>query len=133
MCGKKATKITLLFVGFSTLELDQNAEIRYNISMMRKKRSDRNHVIYQITNTVNGQIYIGITAGSRLKDVTVRVQKHVRRALTEDKNWKLCVAIRKFGPENFEYEIVEKVRGKAEVHARERELIAVMKPKLNTQ
>lgn len=130
---QKSHKNNPTFCRVSTLELDQNTQISYNRSMMRKKRSDRNHVIYQITNTVNGQFYIGITAGSRLKDVTVRVQKHVRRALTENKNWKLCVAIRKFGPENFEYEIVEKVRGKLEVHARERELIAMLNPKLNTQ
>ena len=104
--------------------------------MNRKKRSDRNHVIYQLTNTVNGSTYIGITAAigqARLRAVKVRWQKHVRRALTEGLDWKLCKEIRKFGPESFTYRVVEVVRGKAEVHARERELIALLSPKLNTQ
>lgn len=101
--------------------------------MIRKRRIDRKHIVYQITNTVNGRFYIGITAGFRLKDLTVRVQKHVRRALTEGKEWNLCKEIRRFGPESFEYEILEIVRGKPDAHARERELIAEFLPELNTQ
>lgn len=104
--------------------------------MNRKKRTDRNHVIYQITNLANGKTYIGITAAigqAKLRAVKVRWQKHVRRALTEGLQWKLCKEIRKFGPESFTYQVLEVVRGKAEVHARERELIADLQPALNTQ
>lgn len=102
--------------------------------MKRKTRSDRNHAIYQITNEVTGDFYIGVTvaSGSVAKCLKVRVQKHVRRALTENKDWALCVAIREYGPENFTYFLIEKVRGKAEAHARERELTRELEPTLNT-
>jgi hypothetical protein len=53
--------------------------------------------------------------------------------LTEGLDWKLCKEIRKFGPDSFTYQVVEVVRGKSEVHARERELIAELRPALNTQ
>lgn len=69
---------------------------------------------------------------SPTKSLIRRWQKHVRRALTEDKSWKLCVAIRKHGPEAFDVEIVQIVRGKAEAHKVERDLIRARNPKLNT-
>lgn len=102
--------------------------------MKRKTRSDRNHVIYQITNEVTGDFYVGVTvaSGSVAKCLKVRVQKHVRRALTENKDWALCVAIREHGPENFTYHVLEKVRGKREAHGRERELTRELQPALNT-
>ena len=102
--------------------------------MKRKARSDRNHAIYAITNLVTGEYYIGVTvcSGSIRKALKVRFQKHVRRALTENKDWALCVSIREFGAEVFAYELIEKVRGKAEAHARERELTRVYSPALNT-
>ena len=102
--------------------------------MKRKARSDRNHAIYAITNNVTGDFYIGVTvcSGSMNKALKVRFQKHVRRALTENKDWALCVNIREFGAEAFTYELVEKVRGKADAHARERELTKEFNPSLNT-
>ena len=102
--------------------------------MKRKARSDRNHAIYAITNLVTGEYYIGVTvcSGSMSKALKVRFQKHVRRALTENKDWALCVSIREFGAEVFAYELIEKVRGKAEAHARERELTREYSPALNT-
>jgi group I intron endonuclease len=99
----------------------------------RKRRSDRRHIVYQITNTANSNTYIGVTAGFRLKDLRVRINKHVQRALTENKDWTLCQEIRKYGPEFFEYEILEIIKGKTEAHKRERELIGVLCPKLNSQ
>lgn len=105
----------------------------YNNSMLRKKRSDRRHIVYCIQNAINGDFYIGITQGFRQKDLKVRVQKHVRRALTEDKAWALCEAIRKFGADCFVSQIVEVVRGKATAHAIERDLIAEYAPALNTK
>lgn len=110
----------------------------YNYYMMnekvsRKRRSDRRHIVYQLTNTANSNAYIGITAGYRLKDLRVRVNKHVQRALAEDKDWTLCKEIRRFGPESFVYEILEVVRGKVVAHQRERQLIGELCPKLNSQ
>ena len=101
--------------------------------MVRKKRSDRRHIIYSMTNTVTGDFYIGITQGFRQKDLKVRVQKHVRRALTEDKNWSLCKAIRHFGADQFFSQIIEVVRGKPQAHAIERSMIKEYLPTLNTQ
>jgi hypothetical protein len=102
--------------------------------MKRKTRSDRNHAIYVITNIVTAEQYIGVTvcSGNLRKALKVRVQKHVRRALTENKEWALCRSIREHGVEAFTYGLVETVRGKAEAHARERELTRVHAPVLNT-
>ena len=103
------------------------------IKNKRKPRSDRNHIIYSIS--VNGYEYIGVTfveKGRVNYSLTRRWQKHVRRALTENKDWKLCTAIRKYGPDNFYVGVIEIVRGKSAAHIRERELIRERKPKLNT-
>lgn len=101
--------------------------------MNRKRRTDRNHVIYVLTCAATGEQYVGLTVGKTKKELRVRVQKHIRRALTEGLDWSLCKAIRAFGPESFTYGIIEIVRGKTEAHRRERELIAAHRPSLNTQ
>lgn len=100
----------------------------------RKPRTDRNHAIYQIECLVTGETYIGVTvcSGNLRKALRVRMQKHARRALTENRDWALCKAIRTYGTENFVYGLIETVRGKAEAHARERELTAMCNPALNT-
>ena len=100
----------------------------------RKRRSDTKHAVYCITNTATGEQYVGITVcgGAVCRALKVRVQKHIRRALTEDKNWALCNSIRRFGAENFEYGLLEVVRGRLAAHARERELIREFQPALNT-
>lgn len=102
--------------------------------LKRKTRSDRNHAIYVITNTVTQEQYIGVTvcSGNVRKALKVRVQKHIRRAVTENKAWALCRSIREHGVESFTYGLVETVRGKAEAHARERELTREYLPALNT-
>jgi len=102
--------------------------------MKRKTRSDRKHAIYVITNVVTKDQYIGVTvcSGNLRKALKVRMQKHIRRALTENKDWALCRNIRDYGVEAFEYGVVETVRGKAAAHARERELTRVHAPVLNT-
>ena len=100
----------------------------------RKRRQDTKHAVYCITNTVTKQQYIGITVcGSQVrKALKIRIQKHVRRALTENKDWALCKSIRKHGAEVHTYGLMEIVRGRKPAHARERELIARLKPALNT-
>jgi len=102
--------------------------------LKRKTRSDRNHAIYVITNTVTQEQYIGVTvcSGNVRKALKVRIQKHIRRAVTENKAWALCRSIREHGVESFTYGLVETVRGKAEAHARERELTREYLPALNT-
>ena len=100
----------------------------------RKRRQDTKHVVYVITNVVTKQQYVGITVcGQQVrKALKVRVQKHVRRALTENKTWALCESIRNYGSDAHTYGIVEFVRGRKPAHARERELIRAVGPELNT-
>jgi len=100
---------------------------------MRKKRSDRNHVIYAVT--AEGQKYIGLTVAigqAYLRSVKVRVQKHISRALKEDKDWSFCQFIRENPEVVLRYEVLEVVRGRKAAHSRERELIAEWSPSLNT-
>ena len=101
----------------------------------RKRRSDSTHAVYCLENTVTGEQYIGITvaSGNVNRALKIRVQKHIRRAVTEDKTWALCEAIRSYGAESFTYWLVEKVRGRLAAHARERELIREIGPALNTR
>ena len=98
---------------------------------MRKKRSDRNYVLYQLT--VDDQTYVGLTVAvghAFLRSVKVRVQKHISRAFKENKDWSLCEAIR--SADSIQYSVLEVIRGRKNAYQRERELIADMKPELNT-
>lgn len=101
----------------------------------RKRRQDTNHAVYCITNTATGEEYIGITVcGAKVKQaLKVRIQKHIRRALTEDKDWGVCNSIRTYGTESHVYSLLEIVRGRKPAHARERELIRIHAPALNTK
>ena len=97
---------------------------------MRKKRSDRNYILYQLT--VDEQTYIGLTVAvgrAFLKSVKVRVQKHISRAMVEDKDWTLCAALRH--ADHIQYSVIEVVRGRKNAYQRERELIAEYSPELN--
>lgn len=102
----------------------------------RKRRSDRNHVIYAIENTVTQETYIGVTVvvfgGNVDRSISRRVQKHVQRAFAENKKWSLSESFRTHGPENHVYYSLEVVRGKKPAHARETTLINEVQPKLNT-
>jgi len=103
--------------------------------MPRKRRNDRNHVIYQIT-APNGDRYVGITfaRGRAWKRSTkIRWEAHVRNALDYDRQNLLSVSIREYGPKTFVREVLEIVRGKKNAHARERELIKLMQPELNME
>lgn len=107
---------------------------QYNSGMMKRKpRSDRKHALYMITNVETGAFYIGLTVlkGGVKKTLKVRWQKHVRRALTEARDWTMCKEIRKFGPEAFVVQLADVVRGRLAAHALERQLIAELKPELN--
>ena len=101
----------------------------------RKKRSDRNHVLYRVECTDTGDSYIGVTVAQGqafLRSVKVRWQKHVSRAKCENKNWAFCEFIRSNTDADFRYEVLEIVRGRKPAHQRERELIAEFEPTLNT-
>lgn len=103
--------------------------------MNRKKRSDRNHVLYRVTCEDTGDFYVGLTVAKNhayVRSVKVRWQKHVSRAKRENKAWTFCAALRNLAECNWTYEVIEIVRGRKNAHQRERELIAKLKPTLNT-
>ena len=100
----------------------------------RKKRVDRNHIVYELV--VNGLNYIGVTAKTEstvLKSVRVRANKHFYRAKTENKDWALCVALRALNDKSeIEIRVHEIIRGKAAAHRREVEIRRLINPALNT-
>ena len=102
---------------------------------MRKKRSDRNYVLYEITDENSGNNYIGVTVATGrafLRSVKVRVQKHLSRAKCESKDWAFCEFIRSNPDAALTYSVIEVVRGRKAAYQRERELIAECDPSLNT-
>jgi len=100
----------------------------------RKKRADRNHIIYELV--VNGKNYIGVTAKTEStvnKSVLSRAAKHFYRAKTETKNWLLCAALRELNDKSeIQVYIHEVIRGKAAAHRREVEIRRAINPALNT-
>ncbi len=103
--------------------------------MPRKRRNDRNHVIYQIT-APNGERYLGVTfaRGRAFKrSAKIRWEAHLRNALQYDRQNLLSVAIREQGQKGFAREVLEIVRGKQNAHDRERELIRLIQPELNME
>lgn len=103
-------------------------------TIARKKRSDRNHIIYELR--VNGLNYIGVTAKTEStinKSVLARAAKHFYRAKSENKDWALCVELRKLQDKSqIEVVIHEVIRGKAAAHRREVEIRRAVRPALNT-
>jgi hypothetical protein len=125
-----------LFVGSL---VDSLVKPCYNYDMdtkntTRKRRIDRNHIIYELV--VNGKNYIGVTAKTEStvnKSVLSRAAKHCYRAKTETKNWLLCAELRKLADKSeIEVYVHEVIRGKGAAHKREVELRRMIKPALNT-
>ena len=101
----------------------------------RKKRSDRNHIIYRLENIHTGDIYIGISAISRTPKMALkeRFRRHVSKAIHENKNWKLHKLLRKYPDSlDWEMEIIGKIRGRKNAHQMERIIIGEYAPTLNT-
>jgi hypothetical protein len=100
----------------------------------RKKRVDRNHIIYELR--VNGDNYIGVTAKTEStinKSVLARAAKHFYRAKKENKAWLLCEALRTLNDKSeIQVLVHEVIRGKAAAHRREVELRRILAPTLNT-
>ena len=119
--------------------VDKVVKPSYNTDMnlekpTRKKRVDRNHIIYELV--VNGKNYIGVTAKTEStvnKSVLSRAAKHFYRAKKENKDWALCVELRKLNDKSeIEIFVHEVIRGKAEAHRREVEIRRAVRPALNT-
>lgn len=98
---------------------------------VRKKRNDRNFIIYRVSG--GGETYVGLTVAvgrGYWKSVKIRVQKHISRAMNENKDWSMCKFLRET-EETIYYEILEVIRGRKNAYQRERVLIAELKPTLN--
>ena len=105
-----------------------------NTGRKRKPRKDRPHIIYQLT--VGNKSYVGVTfvrKQSVAKTMRARIIQHWYNAHNHNYQWGLSAALRKLDSiEDVEYEVLERVKGKQAAHARERELISELRPKLNT-
>jgi len=116
-------------LGFWTYNNDMDTK-----NTARKKRSDRNHIIYELR--INGANYIGVTAKTEStinKSVLARAAKHFYRAKKENKDWLLCQALRALNDKSeIEVLVHEVIRGKAAAHKREVELRRELRPVLNT-
>lgn len=62
----------------------------------------KTYKIYLITNLINGKIYVGRT----YKELEKRFEEHIQKANGGSK-YRICMAIRKYGRENFKIELIE--------------------------
>lgn len=102
---------------------------------IRKKRSDRNHIIYKITCLKTKETYIGLTLQTGQKKIgsaKIRLKSHISRA-NNGGGWKLHDRIRELGEEFFVTEVIDIIRGKSNAHKKEIEYIRLLKPELNTR
>lgn len=78
-----------------------------------------NYQVYKITNKINGKLYFGITKCSLQK----RWNEHKHNSLKNKKKTHLCLAIQKYGIENFIMELVENCLSEQEMYNTEIDLI----------
>lgn len=79
--------------------------------------------IYKITNLVNGKTYIGQSI-----DIQRRFWEH--RCISHESNVHLKNALRKYGKENFKYEVLEEC-SEEQLDEKERYYISILKPEYN--
>lgn len=103
---------------------------------MRKKRSDRNYLLYQIICVPTGEEYFGLTVmkrGNETKTLDTRLKQHFWKARAKNYDWTLPSRIRQHGEAEFAIHPIGRLRGKAEAYKAEAELINKYKPTLNTK
>ena len=84
---------------------------------------------------MGSEFYIGLTVvdGGLAASLKRRLSKHwYRRNDAARLSWKIYEAMRRIEREEAKIELVEVVRGKAEAHKRERDLIKALGPTLNS-
>ena len=102
---------------------------------MRKKRNDRNHIIYKITCLKTKETYIGLTIQTGQKKIgsaKIRLKSHISKA-NNGGGWRLHERIREIGSQYFITEVIETVRGKEQAHKIEADYIRRLQPELNTK
>ena len=82
--------------------------------------------IYQIRNKINGNRYIGLSS-----DINRRFTEHKTPKNIRNKNTVLSRAFRKYGIENFEFEIVEELDNDNDLPIREIFWISKLNPEYN--
>jgi hypothetical protein len=98
-----------------------------------KRRSDRNHIIYELE-APDGCRYIGVTVVTKnaKKSLEMRWKRHIYYAEVKQGKGLLQDSIRKYR-DSIRHRIIEKVRGKQNAHDLERKLIKETKPELNIE
>lgn len=76
-------------------------------------------LVYKLTNTTNGKVYIGITS----RDEPARWSEHKVRAKQGLRNSRLYDAIRKYGPDAFKREVIASASTEDELRELERRYI----------
>lgn len=88
--------------------------------------------VYKITNKINGKCYIGSSV-----DIKKRWREHRARSVITTNNYKntyyshLYCAFRKYGRDNFEYEVLEELENESDLLERERYWYFYYKPEYN--
>ncbi len=82
-------------------------------------KSNKQFLVYKLTNTINGKVYIGITARSEPE----RWSEHKKRAKEGVRNSRLYAAIRKYGPDAFSREVIATASTEEELRELERRYI----------
>jgi predicted GIY-YIG superfamily endonuclease len=103
--------------------------------MARKRRVDRNHIVYMITCKATGERYIGITVAigrAYLKSIDARWERHIYHTFVENRNCILQQKIKYYGVEGFTKTLITVVRGKKAAHELEKKLVLEQNPELNT-
>jgi group I intron endonuclease len=72
-------------------------------------------IIYKVTNSINGKVYIVKT----IRDLSKRKYAHKNVALNGKNNFKFHRAIRKYGWDNFEWAIIDIANSKEELNEKE--------------
>jgi hypothetical protein len=102
----------------------------------RRRRRDRNHILYRFDNVETGDFYIGLSAmigRARLGTLKERFRRHVSKAQHEAKRWTLHKLLRKYPDAAcWRMRVLKVVRGRKPAHQMERSLIRKHAPTLNT-
>lgn len=71
--------------------------------------------IYKITNKINGKVYIGQT----IRPVEYRFNRHINDAMHNILNTHFARAIRKYGPDQWQFEVIDNAETQEELNQKE--------------